>query len=123
MPEPKAPKMWKLDVSDYSYPLDEPRKLSEKEEPITEVNFQVKRSLRAILFNPNQELTIDETFLNKDLVDKIEAANGTMLLNDKEADQLRRAYNSIRAPQEHELEFYRRIRDVEEVEVKEKEIN
>jgi len=86
-----------------------------------ELPYDVKESLATILFSQELKLTIDEAFDAKKLADKIRSHDGSILVDNLEMGKLRRAYGLIKAPGEHELEFFSRIRDAEEVDVAEVE--
>jgi len=99
-------KAWKINLK--SYPLDGPVK-----------EYDVKGSMRSLLFHPGQELTVDETFDNAELAKRIKEAGDSIILDKDDMRRLRRAYAAMRSPQEDDLEFFRRIKEPEEVEVAE----
>ena len=111
-------KAWKINLADYSVPLAPPVR---DEEGVlrSEANFNVKESLAQMLFNPELRLSIDQSFEAKDLADKIRSSKDGVLVDQKEMEMLRRSYNVVKSPKEHEMEFFKRIRDAEEVKVEE----
>jgi len=81
--------------------------------------YDVKGSMRNLLFHPGQELTVDETFDNADLGKRIKESGESIILDKDDMRRLRRAYAAMRAPAEEDLEFFRRIKEAEEIEVAE----
>jgi CBS-domain-containing membrane protein len=82
-------------------------------------DYDVKGSLRTLLFHPKQELTVAESFENKDLADKIRDAGEYVLIDKDDYRRLLRAYHAMVSPAEDDLSFFARIRDAEDVTVKE----
>ncbi len=82
-------------------------------------DYDVKGSMRSLLFHPGQQLTVDETFENNDLAKRIKGAADSIILDKDDMRRLRRAYAAMRAPSEEDLEFFSRIKEAEEVEVAE----
>ncbi len=119
-------KGWKINVAPY-----------ETETPVVDVtgapvmrdgkpikkkeNVDVKDNLADMLFNPQLKLRPEELFEAKDLADKIRASEDTLILDTKEMDAVKRAYNALRGLPEQLIEFLRRIKDAEEIELTVKE--
>ncbi len=101
-------KAWKINLM--PYPLEGAEKGK---------TYDVKGSMRSLLFHPGQELTVDETFENADLAKRVREAGDTITLDKDDMRRLRRAYSAMRSPQEDDLEFFRRIKEPEEIEVAE----
>jgi len=110
-------KVWKIDLKKYAVEVqgkDEKGNIKPMK-----TSFDVKESLASILFIADLRLGIDEAFKAKELADKIRKAGEHVLLDNAEMDRLRASYNVSKGPAEHELEFFRRIRDAVEVEAAE----
>ena len=117
-------KGWKIDLK--SYEVEIPKMNEATGQPamkggrpvMVKDEFDVQDSLAAILFNRELELNVEKTFTAKDLADKIRAAKkNVVILDQKEMDMVKAAYNVIKSPPELQLEFFARIRDAEEVEL------
>lgn len=107
-------KVWKIDLAEYQF---EGRMLDEKGQAITRmIPYKVKESLAAMLFLPDLKLTLEEAFKAKELADRVRASDSYILLDSAEMTRIRQSYNIIRGPGEHELEFFRRIKEAKEVE-------
>ena len=87
--------------------------------PGVKQEYDVKGSMVNLLFHPGQELTVDETFENYELVKRIREAGDSLILDKDDMRRLRRAYAAMRSPTEDDLEFFRRIKEPEEIEVAE----
>ena len=74
-------------------------------------DYDVKASLAALLFHPDQKLTDDESLDNKVLADRIRAAGDEILVDRLDFARLRRAYAAMTGPNEDDLEMFRRIKD------------
>jgi len=118
---------WKIDLSKYEVEIPKfneatGQAVMKAGRPVmVKDEFDVQDSLAAILFNRDLEHNVEQTFKAKDLADKIRAAKkGYILLDTKEMDMVRAAYNVIKAPAEMQLEFFARIRDAVETELEEK---
>jgi len=111
-------KAWKINLKEYNFTgrvRDESGNIVTRTLP-----YDVKESLALILFNSELKLSIDESFRSKDLADKIRASeNGSIIVDSAEMAKIKQAYNIVKGPGEHELEFFRRIKDAEEVEMEE----
>lgn len=97
---------WKIDLTPYKVDGPGPE-------------YDVKGSMRSLLFHPGQELTVDQAFENAELAKRIKASNGSIVLDKDDMRRLMRAYGAMRAPAEDDLEFFRRIKEAEEIEVAE----
>ena len=117
---------WKIDLSKYE--VEVPKMNEVTGQPVlkggrpvmVKDDFDVQDSLAAILFNRELEHNVEQTFKAKDLADKIRAAKKFVILDQKEMDMVRAAYNVIKSPPELQLEFFARIRDAVETELEEK---
>ena len=105
MPEPKAT-MKKIDLRPYSLPRGG--------------KYDIIGSFKELLFHPEQKLTVPESFENMELLKKLEGiASDYILVDSGEYRRIMRAYSAMTAPGPDDMEFFRRIRDAEEVPVKE----
>jgi len=104
MPEPKAT-MRKIDLRPYTLPRGG--------------KYDIIGSFKELLFHPEQKLTVPESFENLELLKKLEAAGDFILVDSGEYRRIMRAYSAMTAPGPDDMEFFRRIRDAEEVPVKE----
>ena len=84
-----------------------------------EVVMDVKDNLVTMLFHPELKLAPEEMFKAKDLADKIRASGDSVLLDRIEMDRIKRAYACLKGLPERFIEFLSRIRDAEEVSLKE----
>lgn len=73
--------------------------------------YDVKGSMATLLFHPDQKLTVDEALDNKVLAEKIRKAGDKILVDRLDYGRLRRAYAAMTAPNEEDLEFFRRIKE------------
>ena len=114
-------KVWRIDVRNYKVEVADRDAAGN---PIMERgrmkmvrdDFDVKGSLASILFNQELRLSVEETFEAKEVADKIRAAKDYVLLDSKEMDRVRASYKVIKGIPEQQLEFFKRIRDAEEIE-------
>jgi hypothetical protein len=104
MPEPKAT-MKKIDLRPYTLPRGG--------------KYDIIGSFKELLFHPKQELSVPDSFENLELLKKLESAGDFILVDSGEYRRIMRAYNTMTAPGPDDMEFFRRIRDAEEVPVKE----
>jgi hypothetical protein len=111
-PNPLNVKVWKIDVRPYQVQVGEDLKTGK---PVMD-DYDVKGSLSRLLFHPELKLTVDQAFQQKDLVDRIRAAGDFVIVDVFEMQRIRAAYGVLRSPDEQDLEFFRRIRDAEELE-------
>ena len=105
---------WKIDVRSYMVP----NPMAEGGEA---VELSVKDNLVSILFHSELKLGAEEMFKAKDLADKIRAAKNYLLVDKSEMDRLKRSYAIVKGLPERFIEFLGRIRDAEEVSLKEDE--
>ena len=111
-PNPLNVKVWKIDVRTYQVQVGEHPKTGQ---PVMD-NYDVKGSLTRLLFHPDLKLTVDQAFEQKALVDRIRAAKDFVIVDAFEMQRIKAAYGVLRSPDEADLEFFRRIRDAEELE-------
>ena len=106
MGEPKI-MAWRIDLSPYQG-IDEGGK---------ELPIDCKQSLVNILFHPDLKLEPSEMFDAKDIADKVRSTDQYVVLDNKEMSHVRKAYRCIRGFPEMYIEFLRRIRDAEQIEL------
>jgi hypothetical protein len=87
--------------------------------PGSKQEYDVKGSLANLLFHPGQELTVDETFENYEIVKRVREAGDSLILDKDDMRRVRRAYAAMRSPSEDDLEFFHRLKTPEEIEVAE----
>jgi len=104
--------MWRLDVTGYEVTVETP-------EGPRQDTFNVKGSLEQMLFNQKLQLEPTEAFQAYELVKRIHSAEVHILLDKDDHARVTRAYGALRAPHINAMELLRRIRDMEQVEVKE----
>jgi hypothetical protein len=110
MVNPNTVKAWKIDLKPYKVKVDE-----DHGEPVMD-EYDVKDSLCRLLFHPDLKLTVDQAFEQKDLVDKVRAADEFVIIDFLQFQRVRAAYNVLRSPSMDDLEFLRRLRDAQPVE-------
>jgi len=81
--------------------------------------MDVKDNLVTMLFHPELKLAPEEMFKAKDLADKIRDSGNSVLLDKIEMDRIKRGYACLKGLPERFIEFLGRIRDAEEVSLKE----
>jgi len=104
-------KGWKIDLSNYEVP-----------DPTSETGFgtiDVADNLASMLFHTELKLAPEEMFKAKDLADKIRASGDSVLLDKIEMERIKRSYVLLKGLPERFIEFLERIRDAEEVSLKE----
>jgi len=104
-------KGWKINLKNYQVP-----------DPTSETGFgtiDVADNLASMLFHTELKLAPEEMFKAKELADKIRAANGTVLVDKIEMERIKRSYALLKGLPERFIEFLSRIRDAEEVSLKE----
>ena len=102
---------WKIDVRSYKVP-----------NPAEEgkmIELDVKDNLASMLFHTDLKLGAEDMFKAKDLADKIRASDKYVLLDKSEMDRIKRSYVILKGLPERFIEFLERIRDAEEVSLKE----
>lgn len=102
---------WKIDVRNYQVP-----------DPTSEGGtgtIDVKDNLASMLFHTELKLGPEEMFKAKDLADKIRASGNYVLLDKPEMERIKRSYVLLKGLPERFIEFLSRIRDAEEVSLKE----
>tara|TARA_Y100000310_G_scaffold333073_1_gene409889 strand:+ start:1545 stop:1907 length:363 start_codon:yes stop_codon:yes gene_type:complete len=110
-------KGYKIDLKGYPVTI---LKLDEATKEVKEVEdtFKVKESLGQILFMPELKLSIDDAFEHKTLADKIRGTKGDhVILDQSEMDKINKALSLVKSPAENQLEFYRRLKEPEDVEL------
>ena len=83
------------------------------------IELDVRDNLASMLFHTELKLGPEEMFKAKDLADKIRGAGSHVLLDKSEMDRLKRSYGVLKGLPERFIELLSRIRDAEEVSLKE----
>lgn len=83
-------------------------------------DFKVKESLAICLCHPQLQISGLELLNRRKILDKIEAADGTLLLEDDEWQKLKTALETITGMSKNEIPMIERVTEAEEIEVKEK---
>jgi hypothetical protein len=106
--------MRRIDLTDY--PTEVPT-----EEGMKTVSYSVKTSIELALYNPELKLNYKELFENDRVAQKIQKANGSVLLEESEYEKLRTAFEGIKGLRKADIELVRRVMESPEVTVKEGE--
>ena len=106
-------KGFKIDLSNYEVP--DPTSDSGKG------TIDVADNLASMLFHTELKLAPEEMFKAKDLADKIRASRDYVLLDKIEMERIKRSYAILKGLPERFIEFLSRIRDAEEISLKEDE--
>ena len=104
-------KGWKIDLRNYTVP--------DPANPKAEGTIDVKDNLASMLFHTELKQGPEEMFKAKDLADKIRASGDYVLVDKPEMDRIKRSYALLKGLPERFIEFLGRIRDAEEVSLKE----
>lgn len=117
-------KGWKIDIRSYTatitmFGADGRRVMKDGAPVVVQDVMDVQEDLASMLFHTGLKQGPDEMFKAKDLADKIRAAEGSVLLDQKEMDRIMKSYELLKGLPEHYIEFLQRIRDAEEVSLKE----
>lgn len=84
------------------------------------VEYDVKSSLKSILFAPAQQHDALSLIEMSKVVDKLDKSDKDLLLEDSEMDKVRHAFKQFRGLGQAETELAKRIIESDKVEVKEK---
>lgn len=117
-------KGWKINLRSYTVemPVFDPdgRPTMRGGEPVMQRDtLSVKDNLSSMLFHAELRLAPEELFKAKDLADKIRAAKDSVLLDQIEMERIKRSYVLLKGLPERFIEFLMRIRDAEEVSLRE----
>lgn len=120
--EAEQSKGWKIDIRPYKVmtpDMDEKGmlKMARGRPVMLEDEFDVQGSLADILFNRDMNLKAEEAFEAYDVAKKIRAAKTHVVLDSKEMSLVRRSYEALRGVSENMVEFCRRIKDAEEIQL------
>jgi len=120
----EALKGWKIDVRGYTsdqpvFTPDNKPLIRDGKQVVTQDNIDVREDLAAMLFHTELRQGPDEMFKAKDLADKIRASEEFVLLDKQEMERIKRSYALLKGLPERFIEFLSRIRDAEEVSLKE----
>lgn len=107
--------MRKIDVRPYPITLALPNG-----QEITD-DFKVKESLAICLCHPQLQISGLELLNRRKILDKIEAADGTLLLEDDEWEKMKQALETITGMSKNEIPMIERVLEAEEIEVTEKQ--
>lgn len=108
----------KINLEDYV--IEVPIRQEDGSEKTEKLPYHVKRSIEAILFNPALKLGGRELLLQNKLFDKIDAANGSILLDFAEFTKLKHACEIFEGFRKFDVELVNRILEAPVVEVGEK---
>ena len=81
--------------------------------------YRVKESLEMCLLHPMLRLDGRELLVRGKIVDKISAADGTLMLEDEEYKKLKSAFETVTGFSKNDMEIVRRVLEAEEIEVAE----
>ena len=104
-------KGWKIDTRSYTVP--------DPAEDGKMGTIDVKDNLSAMLFHTELKQGPEEMFKAKDLADKIRASGDYVLVDKIEMERIKRSYAILKGLPERFIEFLSRIKDAEEVSLKE----
>jgi predicted glycosyltransferase involved in capsule biosynthesis len=108
--------MKKLDLSNYLVTV----KVKDGEQIVDrQIPYDVKGSIRGILFHADQRLSGIDLMENFKLAEKIAAAEGSILLEKDDYNRLKKSFDAFRGFGENDVELVKRILDAPEVQVKE----
>lgn len=83
----------------------------------TEIDYNVKESLTACLFHPVLKLDGREVIKRDKLADRIEEADGSILLEEEDYRKFKTAFEQIEGFQKADVELCRRVLECEKIEV------
>lgn len=117
---------WKIDIRSYEVEMpvfnSEGRPVMVDGKPAMQYDaLSVRDNLSSMLFHAELRQGPEEMFKAKDLADKIRAAEDYVLIDKTELDRINASYKLLKGLPEHFLPFLMRIRDAEEVSLKEDE--
>jgi hypothetical protein len=105
--------MHKIDIETYEMDV----KLPSGE--MTKFPYEMKEMLVGVLLHPALNITGAELYTRMPIANKIQAANGSILLEDEEYNKLLSAVNTIKGFGMNDREMVRRVIEAEEVKVTE----
>ena len=105
--------MRKIDLTQYKVKVPTP-------DGSTEIDYNVKESLQACLFHPALKLDGREVLKRGKLSDKIEEADGSILLEEEDYRKVKQAFETIEGFQKADIELCRRVLECDKIEVEEK---
>lgn len=111
-------KAWKINLKDYEVPVE-----VKQEDGTTKkvpIKYQVKKSIEAILFNPELKLGGRELILQNKLFEKIEKEEDEILLDTDDYHKLKQACEKVQGYQKADVILVERVLEAPEVEVEEK---
>jgi len=82
--------------------------------------YDMKESLGICLLHPTLQLTGRELLVRGKILDKIEQANGELILENAEYNKLKTSFEQVKGFSKNDLEMVDRVLNAEEIEVKEK---
>lgn len=87
-------------------------------EGLKKIPYDIKGSIKNILFDPRQQLNHLQLFEAMEVYRKIKEAKEDILLEDAEYSIIDKSLNAFRGWTENDYEFVRRIKDAENIEMK-----
>ncbi len=105
--------MRKIELSDYIVKVPMP------DGTFSPKPYNVKESLIECLLHPALKLTGRELLSRNKLVMRIEAANGSILIEEADYNKLKQAFETIQGFTKSDMELVRRVLEAEDVNVKE----
>lgn len=87
---------------------------------IAKAPYDVKTSLTSVLLSPILQLDGRELLMRGKIVDRIEAADGHILLETADYSKLKKAFETVKGFSKNDIELVRRVLEAENVEVEEK---
>ncbi len=82
--------------------------------------YDVRESLGICLLHPTLQLTGRELLLRGKILNKIEQANGELMLEEADYKKLKSAFEQVQGFSKNDLVMVERVLNAEEIEVKEK---
>lgn len=101
--------MRKINLTPYLVKVDETN-----QEP-----YNIKQSIINILFHPDLRLSAKELLDNDKVSQKVEAAEGSVLLEDAEYEKVKKAFDTVKGFGVNDIELINRVFNAEKIEVKE----
>lgn len=84
-----------------------------------QIPYHVKDSIEVALFHPDLKLNSYGLMQNNKVAQKVKSAQGSILLEESEYQNLRKAVESINGYTKQDIEFVQRVLEAQEVPVKE----
>jgi len=81
--------------------------------------YDMKESLGICLLHPSLQLSGRELLLRGKILDKIEQANGELILEEAEYSKLKASFEKVKGFSKNDMEMVKRVFNAQEIEVKE----